>query len=241
VTDVLVIGDSCQDIFIYGNCQRMCPDAPVPIFLPTQIKKNGGMAANVAANLKSLGVQCDLVSNLEEIEKTRYIDEKTNHMFLRVDSNEENIERIKILNKEMISKYKLIVISDYNKGFLADEDIDFICTNHDNVFIDTKKILGKWYTKAKFIKINEKEYMKTKFTLEGEKNIIVTLGALGCRHLNKVFAVKKVDVKDMSGAGDTFLSGLVAKYLKTNNINKSIMFANECATKVVQQRGVNVI
>ena len=241
MTDVLVIGDSCQDIFIYGNCQRMCPDAPVPIFLPTQIKKNGGMAANVAANLKSLGVQCDLVSNLEEIEKTRYIDEKTNHMFLRVDSNEENIERIKILNKEMISKYKLIVISDYNKGFLADEDIDFICTNHDNVFIDTKKNLGKWYTKAKFIKINEKEYMKTKFTLESEKNIIVTLGALGCRHLNKVFAVKKVDVKDMSGAGDTFLSGLVAKYLKTNNINKSIIFANECATKVVQQRGVNVI
>ncbi len=241
MTDVLVIGDSCQDVFIYGDCQRMCPDAPVPIFLPTQIKKNGGMAANVAANLKSLGIQCDLISNLEEIEKTRYVDEKTNHMFLRVDSNEESIERIKELSKETICKYKLIVISDYDKGFLTDDDIDFICTNHNNVFIDTKKILGKWYKKAKFIKINEKEYMKTKSTLKDEENIIITLGAQGCRYLNNIFPVEKVGVKDMSGAGDTFLSGLVAEYLKTNDINKSIMFANKCATKVVQCRGVNVV
>ena len=27
---ILVIGDSCKDVHIYGKCERMCPDAPVP-------------------------------------------------------------------------------------------------------------------------------------------------------------------------------------------------------------------
>jgi sugar/nucleoside kinase (ribokinase family) len=45
-------------------------------------------------------------------------------------------------------------------------------------------------------------------------------------------------VKDSSGAGDTFMAGLVVKYLKTSNIDESIKFANECARQVVQHRGV---
>ena len=48
-------------------------------------------------------------------------------------------------------------------------------------------------------------------------------------------------VKDVSGAGDTFLAALVVEYLKTNDIKSAITFANECATKVVQKRGVAVI
>ena len=238
---ILVIGDSCRDVFIYGKCIRMCPDAPVPVFVPTNKRSNGGMASNVAANLKKLGVECDLICNDEKVEKTRYIDEKTNHMFLRVDSNEEDIQRIKILNKELIKKYDLIVISDYDKGFLTVEDVDFICSQHEHVFIDTKKILGDWYKKAKFVKINEKEYNRTKLTVTTNDNLIVTLGDNGCMYRGEIFPVDKVEVKDMSGAGDTFLAGLVCEYLNTGDISKAIIFANECATKVVQRRGVNVV
>ena len=57
----------------------------------------------------------------------------------------------------------------------------------------------------------------------------------------KVYDVKDVEIKDLSGAGDTFLAGLVCKYLRTNNIEESINFANECATDVVQKQGVTVI
>ena len=241
MASVLVIGDSCCDVFIYGKCVRMCPDAPVPVFLPTHKRSNGGMASNVAANLKGLGVDCDLVCNPEKVEKTRYIDEKTNHMFLRVDSNEENIQRITDLNKNLIEKYDLIVISDYDKGFLTEEDVDFICSAHDNVFIDTKKILGDWYKKAKFIKINEKEFDRTKAEITTINNLIVTMGERGCLFDGTVFPVEKVEVKDMSGAGDTFLAGLVYNYLSTSDIEQAITFANECATKVVQKRGVNVV
>ena len=31
---ILVIGDSCKDVFIYGTANRLCPEAPVPVFIP---------------------------------------------------------------------------------------------------------------------------------------------------------------------------------------------------------------
>ena len=48
-------------------------------------------------------------------------------------------------------------------------------------------------------------------------------------------------VKDVSGAGDTFISGLVYEYVKSGDIEKSIKFAQECTTIVVQKTGVATI
>jgi D-beta-D-heptose 7-phosphate kinase/D-beta-D-heptose 1-phosphate adenosyltransferase len=56
-----------------------------------------------------------------------------------------------------------------------------------------------------------------------------------------MYPVEKVQIRDVSGAGDTFLSGLVAEYVLTNNIEKSILFAQQCATVVVQKPGVSTI
>ena len=83
---ILVIGDSCTDVFIYGHSTRMCPEAPVPIFEPSRTVTNDGMAGNVRANLESLGANVNLITNKEQITKTRYVDVKSNQMFLRVDS-----------------------------------------------------------------------------------------------------------------------------------------------------------
>ena len=86
---VLVIGDSCKDVHVYGECDRMCPDAPVPVFIPRIAKSNRGMAGNVYENLISLGAECTIVTNQNENTKTRYVEQKTNHMLVRVDSGEE--------------------------------------------------------------------------------------------------------------------------------------------------------
>ena len=59
--------------------------------------------------------------------------------------------------------------------------------------------------------------------------------------IQKVKEVKEVPIKDVSGAGDTFLAGLVVEYLKTKDIKKSIKFAQECTTKVVQKHGVATV
>ena len=62
---ILVIGDSCKDVFIYGKVNRLCPEAPVPVFIPQRKTETGGMAANVYENIESLEVEVDLVTNQE--------------------------------------------------------------------------------------------------------------------------------------------------------------------------------
>ena len=83
----LVIGDSCTDKFIYGKCERICPEAPVPVFTPTGATSNGGMAKNVQANVIALGVDCDVITNSNEIEKRSFNDFISSIETKRIDSN----------------------------------------------------------------------------------------------------------------------------------------------------------
>ena len=96
---------------------------------------------------------------------------------------------------------------------------------------------------AKFIKINEYEYSNNILSGQNFENykdkLIVTLSGKGCKYKDILYPVDLVEIRDNSGAGDTFISGLVVNYCKTSNIEESIKFANQCATVVVQQKGVN--
>jgi sugar/nucleoside kinase (ribokinase family) len=111
------------------------------------------------------------------------------------------------------------------------------------VFLDTKKILGKWAEKAKYIKINDYEFNNSKSFLTDNllNKIIHTRGEDGCDFLGKNFPAERVEVRDTSGAGDSFLAALVVEYLKTFDIEKSIKAGNRVASKVVKTRGVGII
>lgn len=241
---VLVIGDSCNDIFIYGDIHRVCPEAPVPVFNPTHQTENGGMAKNVVRNLEALGCNVEFISNDNSIKKIRYMDNRSNQMVLRVDENDTcrsiNDKEIDYIEKFYMN-FDAVIISDYCKGFLDEEDICFIADKCNNVFLDTKKEIGDWVNDVDFIKINELEYEKNYKGKPNNDKLIVTLGSKGCRYKGEVFPVDEVSVKDVSGAGDTFISGLVVEYIKTKDIRKAINFAQECTTKVVQQPGVVTI
>lgn len=240
---ILIIGESCRDIFVYCKAERLAPDLPIPVLGIVEQKENPGMAANVERNIKSIFPHVDLHTNEKwrEVTKTRYMHCDTNHMFIRVDTD-HHIPRANIKNIPL-SKYDIIAISDYNKGFLHEEDIAHIAGSHNNVFIDTKKRLGDWAEGAKFIKINNYEYERSKPYLSPalEDKIIHTKGGHGAIFKRKIYPVKMVEVKDTSGAGDSFFAALLVKYAETEDIEKAIMFANECASEVVKHKGVTVI
>lgn len=241
---ILIIGESCQDVFEYGTSDRLCPEAPVPVFNPTKTVANGGMAKNVHRNVLSLGASADLFTNENwtEITKTRFVDYKTNHMFMRLDNNDKKYGKCDV-GAIMFDEYDAVIISDYNKGFLPESVIRDISKSHPLTFLDTKKILGPWANDISFIKINNFEYNRTKFTLTETLNekLIITTGPDGCKYKDTVYPVPQVEIKDSSGAGDTFISALVYKYIETVDMRESILFANKCATDVVQKRGVTTI
>jgi len=242
---ILVIGDSCTDVFVYGQIDRLCPEAPVPIFEPIHQKENGGMASNVKNNLIALGVDVHIISNNNGMKKVRYVDNNSNQMIMRLDENDV-CGRVENLKDMSFSEYDAIIISDYNKGFLQVEDIQYICDKYDNVFIDTKKQIDDWIMNANFIKINSIEYKNNaKYINENGKwlkdKLIITRGKYGCLFKENTYPTQDVPVKDISGAGDTFLAGLVVSYLKTNDILEAINFAQDCTTMVVQKQGVSTV
>ncbi len=241
---VLVIGDSCIDEYIYCKTNRFCPDAPVPILKPESHVSTKGMAGNVADNLRTLDVEVDLISNVNQIKKTRYVDNRTNHMFIRIDEGENNIFPIeqKILENINWGNYDAVVISDYDKGFLERHQVDYIAQHHLITFLDTKKKIDEWAHNVKFIKINEIELDQSiDFLHDNEdefaKKVITTLGSRGAQYQGFKYPVEEVDVRDTSGAGDTFLAGLVQCYLDTGVIEDAIKFANRCSTQTVQKKG----
>ena len=74
-----------------------------------------------------------------------------------------------------------------------------------------------------------------------DNKLIITMGSAGARYNGIIYPVPEVEIKDTSGAGDTFIASLAAKYVNTNSVEESIQYANECATKVVQKKGVSII
>ena len=116
---ILVIGEICEDIFIYGKSERLSPEAPVPVFIPTETVYNDGMAGNVVNNLKAIekDVHIDHWHQEEKILKTRFVDKKTNHMFIRVDENDIS-EQINLNQSTMnlIGNSDIVIVSDYDKG-----------------------------------------------------------------------------------------------------------------------------
>lgn len=232
MSKVLLIGDSCTDIYHYGTIDRISPEAPIPVLLTKNLLTCPGMAANVNNNLKAFNIDTDFITNEEPITKTRFLDIKTGQHLLRVDK-EKTLKEINELPK--LDKYTAIVISDYNKGFLSYNYIEqIINTSKVPVFIDTKKRDLKRFKNA-IVKINEREF---KNRTSDCNNIIVTLGSNGVLYKDNIIPAPKVEVFDVCGAGDTFLSALVCKYINSKDMIASINFANKAAAITVQHSGV---
>jgi len=239
---ILIIGESCLDLFVYCDSTRLAPDIPVPVLRIVGKKENPGMAKNVQRNVKALHKLCDLVTNdnWRRIAKTRYMHDRTNQAFFRVDTNHQ-IQHVDV-RKLPLKKYDIIAISDYNKGFLTEEDIRYICANHKCVFVDTKKPVGTFLKSAKFIKINKHEYERSRpIPPSIERKIICTKAEQGAEFRGTTYPVEKIEMKDSSGAGDSFFAALLVRFAETGNIEEAISFANACTTHVVQQKGVSVI
>jgi len=240
---VLVIGESCTDIFVYGTSKRKSPEGNGPVFVPIRETYGLGMAGNTANNLMAMGLDVDTYFDKGNITKTRYVNKDTNELYLRLDENDIT-DRINIIDLPDLVKYDVVVISDYCKGFLNEEDIAKIASLHSLVILDTKKKIGDWCKDITFIKVNRQEFQNN-FGVIKENDwlfdkIICTLDRGGAMHKTKIFEVQSVDTADVSGAGDTFVSGFVAKYLECNNIEESIDWANYCAGEVVKKKGVSV-
>jgi D-beta-D-heptose 7-phosphate kinase/D-beta-D-heptose 1-phosphate adenosyltransferase len=175
-------------------------------------------------------------------------------------SEEEESDFLMTFRHELNS-CDLVVISDYNKGVisetLAEKLISLCNVSGVDVFVDPKKKSFACYSKATLVKPNLLEAelaigqqldsilnigqaarrIRENYQIP---NIVITLGSRGVFYLSDEEGfVNGLEVKiaDVSGAGDTFLAGLVYGHIRGWCILDSVKFSNCAASIVVQNFG----
>ena len=146
---VVVAGDVMLDRYLFGGTERISPEAPVPVVQVRETVNRAGGAANVAANLASLGVDTTLigvvgqddeaaalqavleqqnvncrfkaVANWPTTTKTRV--QSRGQQLIRLDREEWGASGSDALTgylKKALKSASTVVLSDYGKGALGD-------------------------------------------------------------------------------------------------------------------------
>jgi bifunctional ADP-heptose synthase (sugar kinase/adenylyltransferase) len=216
------------------------------------------MAANVAANIASLSLDVEVVTLFpkEPSVKTRYVDRKTNHHFLRIDQDSTcqplSIADFCHIFNDVIRPFDVVVLSSYGKGYLNEsnmEAISILCSTRGiPIYADVKDLLGDWSRNITVVKINDVELAAhKKANIAPWKccgTLLVTKGADGIdayRSNGNVLIHSpsvNVPVTDSAGCGDSTLAGLVVAYLEGKEIHEAMAFANKVGAVAVSKPGV---
>ncbi|HEC1759714.1 TPA: D-glycero-beta-D-manno-heptose-7-phosphate kinase [Campylobacter lari] len=183
---ILVVGDFMVDHYIWCDCTRISPEAPVMVMKSQKEDKRLGGAGNVYANLKSLGAEVFALGLVGDDESGRFLKENLNAKLLvekdrktplksRVLSHSQQVLRLDDendfdtkLEDEIIKEYKkiakdydAIVLSDYAKGALTSK-VTKALIEHANtlnlpILIDPKGSDFSKYQNATLLTPNKKE------------------------------------------------------------------------------------
>ena len=193
---ILLIGDACQDIYHFGTCDRLSPEAPVPVFKKQKTEYKPGMVLNVEQTFFNLKQTVKTFCNDERIVKERFVDQKSNQHLIRIDE-EPSIKPFDAnLLFDLKEDYEAIVISDYDKGFITNKNskqiLEYAYAKSMPIFVDSKKKNLSLYERC-IIKINEEErYKATSFP--ENYNLITTLGKYGAEWSGLIFPAYPTEV-----------------------------------------------
>lgn len=136
---ILVIGDLMLDEFIWGSVYRISPEAPVPVVEAKRRSYMPGGAANVARNLRDLGIQVAIIGGVGtdligdqilEILAEKNIDtsgvlrfkNRTSTVKTRVIGQHQQIVRIDWEDIRPLESEHITQAIDYIRGHLNDFD-----------------------------------------------------------------------------------------------------------------------
>jgi len=278
---ILVVGDIMLDRYIIGNVSRISPEAPVPVVEVTGEYTVLGGCGNVAANIKSIGAEVTVLSSIGYDQDGKLLEEKLHKLGIynwlcfeseitiskeRVVAGSRQIqmlridrEKIKPIDtKHIIDKvnsypndFDFIVVSDYAKGLITRELMDFLKTKNIKIIVDPKPAHRLYYQGVYMITPNEKEYNELTIhsdpLLQSVQYTLVTKGRKGMELYENgnsepfVIPSEPVDVYNVSGAGDTVVATMAVAMSSGYSPLEAAKIANMCAGYAVTKVGTCVI
>lgn len=170
-------------------------------------------------------------------------------------------DKIKKNIDSILEKTDMVCISDYDKGFLSTDILQFIlksCREKNiPVLVDPKGLDFTKYQGATLIKPNEKEaYLaanipfsasidevgKKLLSITSAKDIVITRSSKGIAHfadtgVRKDFTIESKEVVDVTGAGDTVLAMLGVSLVNGYSLDESLVLSNIAAGITVEKIG----
>lgn len=186
--NILVIGDAMLDQYWHGDCQRISPEAPVPIVKITNEEFRAGGAANVALNIAKLGVKTTLIAAAgDDPAKDKLVEilDIADIHSIYLDVGAPTINKLRVLGQEqqllrcdrevikavpsekiieaidnLADEPDLVILSDYAKGMLLEPRpiIEYFNSKNIKVLVDPKKLNFADYSNAFLIKPNLAEF-----------------------------------------------------------------------------------
>ena len=130
----VIIGDSMVDVYIMGHVDRISPEAPVPVVSIHNKESRLGGAANVAANIKSLGATPLLIS---------IVGDDADGITLKDLLDKENIESNLLITdpgRKTTTKTRVLA-SNHQMMRLDNEDIRPVNTETEDIIIERVKTI----------------------------------------------------------------------------------------------------
>ena len=149
VNRILVIGDAMIDTYVYGNVNRISPEAPVPIMCPTKEEYCLGGAANVAHNAIAMGSDVTVLfilgkdSEAEEI-INQLLSHGVNCNFIITDSSQSTINKMRVIgNNQQITRI------DYHDNYSVSNELeDELISRFSRIIADYDVVIISDYGKG---------------------------------------------------------------------------------------------
>ncbi len=241
---ILLVGEAFTDVYYIGDATRLSPEAPLPIVSIDEIRKLPGGAGNVLENLRAFGAAVHAVTVHAGV-KNRLV--ASGHMLARWDERDgcDGFADQRITFPPRDAQFDAVVVSDYGKGLMSQEALDWLSQYAAlPFFIDTKAHPGKYaaFPNATFFP-NAKEYaqyagaynaLKTPFVLKRGADGMEwwKAGADGPVYFARALADH---VSSVCGAGDTVVAAFAVNALRYDNPRAALAFAAAAAAAAVER------
>jgi D-beta-D-heptose 7-phosphate kinase/D-beta-D-heptose 1-phosphate adenosyltransferase len=146
---VVVIGDIMIDRYLYGDTERLSPEAPVPVVAVRERSAKLGGAANVAANVASMGASCLLVGTVGDDADGAAIRQEL--VVARLDGRHV----VTVAGRPTTSKTRIIArsqqivrIDDEVDALLEGPDLDRLIRSASEALADADALLLEDYNKG---------------------------------------------------------------------------------------------
>ncbi len=128
--NLLVIGDLMVDQYLWGECDRISPEAPIQIINVDKENKLLGGAGNVVNNLKALGAKVDVISVVGDCETSTELKELLNDI-------EVNTKHLVTQKNRITSKKSRIIAAQQQVVRYDRESTDEISVKSQELILDS--------------------------------------------------------------------------------------------------------